>query len=92
MWRLGPLDDQRLTAMPNEPVFLMRAEDAAKLCGVSTVTWRRWDSAGRIPQGLKIGGARLWRRGELLDWIQAGSPPREQWQAILQASTRKAVR
>ena len=78
--------------MSEETTLLLRAADAAKICGVSVVTWWRWDSAGRIPQGLKVGGARLWRRAELTDWIQAGSPKREQWQAILQASTRKAVR
>lgn len=78
--------------MTTEHQLLLRAADAARLCGVATVTFRRWDSAGRIPQGLKIGGARVWRRTELVDWIQAGSPKREQWQAILQASARRAVR
>jgi len=75
--------------MVDEPVFLMRAVDAAKLCGISRVTWRRWDSAGRIPQGLKIGGARLWRRAELIAWVEAGSPNRERWQAILHASSKR---
>ncbi len=62
------------------------------MCGIATVTFRRWDSAGRIPQGIKIGGARVWRRAELIAWIEAGMPPREKWLAICQASTRKAVR
>ncbi len=72
--------------------LLLRAAEAAKLCSVSLPTWWRWDSAGRIPQGLKIGGARLWRREELIKWIEAGSPTRVNWLAIQSAQTRKGGR
>ena len=68
--------------------LLLRAAEAARLCAVSKVSWHRWDSAGKIPQGLKIGGAKVWRRAELEAWILAGTPPREKWIAIVQASKR----
>jgi predicted DNA-binding transcriptional regulator AlpA len=72
---------------PSEPLVshidsaLLRARDAARLCGVSVATWWRWDAAGRMPRGVKIGGARLWSRAELLSWIDTGCPGRAEWQA-----------
>jgi predicted DNA-binding transcriptional regulator AlpA len=60
---------------------LLRARDAARLCGISLASWWRWDAAGRIPRGVKIGGARLWSRSELLAWIDTGCPDRAEWQA-----------
>ena len=68
--------------------LLLRAAEAARLCAVSKVSWHRWDSAGRIPQGLKIGGAKVWRRAELEAWILAGTPCRERWIAIQSASKK----
>ena len=70
--------------------LLLRAAEASRLCAVSKVSWHRWDSAGRIPQGLKIGGAKVWRRAELIAWIEAGTPNRTKWQAIVAASKRRA--
>ena len=60
---------------------LLRARDAAKLCGVSIASWWRWGAAGLMPRGVKIAGARLWSRGELLAWIDSGCPDRAEWQA-----------
>jgi predicted DNA-binding transcriptional regulator AlpA len=60
---------------------MLRAPRAARLCDVSLATWWRWDSAGKIPAGVKIGGVKLWRRRELLAWIVAGCPERQKWQA-----------
>jgi predicted DNA-binding transcriptional regulator AlpA len=64
---------------------LLRARDAARFCGVSPATWWRWDAAGRMPRGVKIGGARLWSRAELLAWIEAHCPSRMEWEARLAA-------
>ena len=69
--------------------LLLRAAEASRLCAVSKVSWHRWDSAGRIPQGLKIGGAKVWRRAELIAWIEAGTPNREKWMAIQTASKQR---
>ena len=80
----------RAFEMSND-TLLLRAAEAARLCAVSKVSWFRWDSAGRIPQGLKIGGCKVWRRSELEAWIEAGTPNREKWQA-LQAATRRGGR
>jgi predicted DNA-binding transcriptional regulator AlpA len=77
-------------AAPRVEAALLRARDAAALCGIGLATWWRWDAAGRMPRGVKIGGARLWSREELLDWIRAGCPARPEWQARREADRRAA--
>jgi predicted DNA-binding transcriptional regulator AlpA len=64
-----------------EPL-LVRAPEAARLCGLAGRTWRRSAAAGRVPAPLKLGGAVLWRVVELRAWVAAGTPPRERWEAM----------
>ena len=64
-----------------EPL-LVRAAEAARLCGIAGRTWRRSAAAGRVPAPLKLGGAVLWRTDELREWVAAGTPPRERWEAM----------
>lgn len=63
-----------------EPL-LLTAKQAAAICGKSLRTWRTWDSAGWIPQPVRIGRSTLWRADELRDWVAAGCPRREEWEA-----------
>jgi predicted DNA-binding transcriptional regulator AlpA len=64
-----------------EPL-LLRAAEAARLYGVSPATWHRWVSAGRVPAPVRIGATVRWRSAELAAHIQAGCPPRREWQAL----------
>lgn len=57
--------------------LLLSAKQSAKLCGVSVATFWRWDSAGRIPMALRIGGTTRWRLDDLKNWAAAGCPHRE---------------
>jgi len=41
-------------------------------------------ASGANPAGLRIGGARLYRRDELAAWVVADCPPRDQWQHLWQ--------
>jgi len=75
----------------NESQLLLRVREAAQVCGVATVTWRRWNQSGRIPQGTRIGGVLVWSKLELVSWIESGMPMREKWNAM-RANGRKAVR
>lgn len=61
--------------------LLLTAKQAAALCGKSLRTWRTWDSAGWIPQPVRIGRSTLWRADELRAWVDAGCPRREEWEA-----------
>lgn len=65
----------------SEPPALLRAPAAAAFCSLSTASWYRHDAAGRVPAPVRIGGCVAWRRAELLSWINAGCPPRAEWEA-----------
>ena len=64
-----------------DSVLLLTARQAAAMCGKSLRTWRTWDSAGWIPQPVRIGRSTLWRADELREWVVAGCPRREEWEA-----------
>lgn len=66
-------------AQPN--MLLVTAKQAAAMCGKSLRTWRTWDAAGWIPRPVRIGRSTLWRVDELRDWIAAGCPRRDEWEA-----------
>jgi predicted DNA-binding transcriptional regulator AlpA len=70
-----------------EPL-LVRAPDAARLCGVSEATWHRLRSAGRTPAPVQLGGAVLWRVSELRDWCAAGCPDHQTWEALKKSNRR----
>lgn len=61
--------------------LLVTAKQAAVMCGKSLRTWRTWDAAGWIPRPVRIGRSTLWRVEELRDWIAAGCPRRDEWEA-----------
>lgn len=58
---------------------------ARLLCaGVRTV--RTWDTAGKLPAPIRIGGRRVvWRVKEIRAWLAAGAPDRETWAAMTAA-------
>lgn len=61
--------------------LLIPARIASSMCGKSLRTWRTWDSAGLIPQPVRIGRSTLWRVDELKAWVAAGCPRRAEWEA-----------
>lgn len=58
------------------PQLLISALEAAAMCGVSGRTWRRWESAGRAPAPVRVGGTVRWRVDQIHAWVAAGCPPR----------------
>lgn len=67
----------------NAPAPLLLDINAlAGLLSRSVPSLRRDDAAGRIPAGLRIGGAKRWRRAEIEKWIEAGCPDRVTWNAL----------
>ena len=61
--------------------LLVSARTAAPMCGKSLRTWRSWDAGGLIPRPVRIARSTLWRVDELRDWVAAGCPRREEWEA-----------
>lgn len=58
--------------------------DAAALaklldCGLRTV--HTLNTSGKLPVPIRIGGRVVWRVDEIRDWLAAGAPPREEWEA-----------
>jgi len=73
---------------PSPPAAVPLLVDARRLaallcCGLRTL--RTWDSAGRLPAPLRIGGRVCWRLGEIIDWLDAGAPDRDEWVLIRKA-------
>lgn len=62
--------------------ILVTVDDAAAMCKVSRAAFYRMCAAGKTPAKVKLGRSTRWRRQELLDWIKAGCPSREKWEAI----------
>jgi hypothetical protein len=47
-----------------DPRFVS-GRDGARIYGVSLATFRRWAAGGVVPQGVRIGGRRLWSVADL---------------------------
>jgi predicted DNA-binding transcriptional regulator AlpA len=69
---------------------LLSAKESGQMCGRSPASWWRDHAAGRVPAPVYLGGATRWRAKELRAWIEAGCPPRKQWEAM--EKVRKAGR
>ena len=64
------------------PRFLLRRREAASACGVSAASWDRLVSAGKTPAPIRLGKRLVWRVAELAAWVEAGCPPRAEWDAL----------
>jgi excisionase family DNA binding protein len=73
---------------PLTVALLLTDREAAALCGLGRSTWRRLQSAGKIPPPLHLGRSCRWRRAELLDWLDAGAPDRAEWEALKKSKRR----
>lgn len=54
----------------------------ARLLALSERTVRSLNASGRLPRPLALGRRRLWSRRELEEWIEAGTPGRDRWEAL----------
>ena len=81
LWIVGNDGVNENEEEPNDPL-LLTARKVAAMCGKSLRTWRTWDSAGFIPQPVRIGRSTFWRIDELKDWIAAGCPKRSVWEVL----------
>lgn len=59
---------------PADPPLLIDRREVARLTSMSPMSVTRHAETGRLPMPLKIGRRRLWRRDELVFWIEAGCP------------------
>lgn len=66
--------------MSDSEAVLMTAPEAAELCRRGLTTWYRLHQDGYVPEPVRLGGGLLWRRAELIQWIEAGCPQRVEWE------------
>lgn len=64
-----------------EPL-LLRAEQAAALCGLSKSMWYALMATGQAPPSIKLGKARLWRIDILRQWCQLNCPPIDKFEIL----------
>ena len=67
-----------------EPI-LIRAKDAAALCGVSPRTWQSLRAEGRVPRAYKLNGCVLWRLSDLRKWVDLGMPNLDKFSQLMEA-------
>ena len=48
----------------------LRSPQAAETLNISEATLWRWNRAGQGPVSYKIGGSRLWRKSDLVAWLE----------------------
>jgi predicted DNA-binding transcriptional regulator AlpA len=58
------------------------AKRLAKLLCSGVRTVRTWNTLGKLPAPIRIGGRVVWRVNEIRAWLDAGAPDRETWTAI----------
>lgn len=63
------------------PPLVVDARRLAKLLDAGVRTVRTWDAAGKLPAPVRLGGKVVWRLDEIRDWLAAGAPRRDEWQA-----------
>jgi prophage regulatory protein len=52
-----------------EPEYLTTAE-VAELVRAPSETVRYWDHIGKMPKSIKLGRRRLWKRSDVIAWIE----------------------
>jgi predicted DNA-binding transcriptional regulator AlpA len=70
-----------------EPL-LLRAEQAATLCGLAVSTWYQLMSSGRTPPSIKLGKARLWRLDILRKWAELNCPTINNFNCLVKENER----
>lgn len=65
----------------NEPL-LIPANEVSALLGISRTKWMSMADSGKTPEAVRIGRRVLYRREEILAWVDAGCPTREMWEGM----------
>jgi excisionase family DNA binding protein len=77
-----------LTRPAAEPLLIPDTE-AAHLAGVSRAHWHRLRAAGKLPPAVRLGRKVLWRRTEIIAWVEAGCPDSRTWAEMKAAEGRR---
>ena len=69
------------------------AEDIVRqgIISTSVRSWRRADSAGKVPRAIRFGGRKLWRLADLRAWVAQGCPDRREFEHAISNGTATEV-
>ena len=70
-------------------VLAISAKEYGQLISLSKKQIFRLNSCCKIPAPIKIGGSLRWSAQEIVDWLAAGAPDRQTWEAMKQAEVDK---
>jgi len=59
--------------------ILLRASEVADFLNISERHWYELAARGLTPEPIRLGRSVRWRRAEIAEWIDAGSPSRDHW-------------
>jgi predicted DNA-binding transcriptional regulator AlpA len=77
--------DDRADLPAGEHPLLIDASVVAALTQRSVRSVWRDNAEGRLPRPVRVGGAIRWRREEIVRWVAAGCPNREEWESRKEA-------
>lgn len=70
-----------ITVLSGETLLVGRL-DSALICSVSPATWDRLNAAAKTPRSIKLGGRVVWRRSDIVAWINLGCPDRKTFETL----------
>lgn len=59
--------------------ILLNTRRTAEMIGCSVQALRNWHLCGRLPVPIQIGNRLFWKRTEIIRWVDAGCPSRNEW-------------
>ena len=79
-----PTDDLRIVGSADQHLqpFLADARALSGLLNLGRSTVLKLDASGRLPRAIRLGRRKLWSVREVRDWIAAGCPARDRWEAM----------
>ncbi|MCC7171369.1 MAG: AlpA family phage regulatory protein [Planctomycetes bacterium] len=70
-----------MTTLPQVGRLAVDADALAEMLSISKAMVFKLDAAGRLPRGLYLGRRRVWPVAEVAEWLRAGAPSRDDWEA-----------
>lgn len=64
--------------------LVLSADEVAAALGISRAHLWRLHSSGRLPKPVRFGRVVRWNKALLERWLEAGAPPRDKWETMLQ--------
>lgn len=79
--QFDPATMETTSGVPTSALYC--SSDLARLLGLSERTVWRLDSAGNLPQPIRLGRSVRWRVVEIQAWLEQGCPSRQVWNSTI---------